>query len=131
MVDRALEQPTPQAFARMCRAVANLFDRWQLSTDEQLAILGYAPDSPEALHWLVRGDQALTNDTVMLDRIERLLRIHASLRLLFPDDPALRYSWVRRRNDDLDGRTPLDALSENPRVGLALVERLLDSQRQQ
>jgi hypothetical protein len=70
-----------------------------------------------------------TRDT--LDRAGFLLGIHKGLRLLFPEDPALRYDWVKRRNRLLDERTPLEVMLDEGLVGLARIARFVDFQRGQ
>ncbi|WP_425480165.1 antitoxin Xre/MbcA/ParS toxin-binding domain-containing protein [Cognatilysobacter segetis] len=45
-----------------------------------------------------------------VERARSLLTIHAGLRLLFPDDQNLRWTWVSRRNLALGGSTPLEVM---------------------
>jgi hypothetical protein len=111
--------------------VAVLFQRWRLSTAEQRALLGLESEDeclPEAQRLgpfeLARSDDAIA-------RMEDLLHIHAALRLLFPDDSELRYSWVRRANGDLQGVTPLSLMIHTGHDGIKRVARLLAFQLHQ
>lgn len=115
----------------LARVLVAVFERWGLSTDAQLSLLGLSPESRKLLGLYRRGARALPNQRDALDRAGYLLGIHKGLRLLFPEDQGLRYSWVTRRNQALRSRTPLDVMLEGGLVGLARVARLIDCQRGQ
>ena len=115
----------------LARVVMGLFERWQLSTDLQLALLGLSPESRKLLGLYRRGERALPASRDALDRAGYLLGMHKALRLLFPENPELRYGWIKRRNRLLDGRTPLEVMLEDGLVGLARIARSLDFQRGQ
>lgn len=115
----------------LARTLAALFERWALPTEQQLALLGMSPESRKVLAQYRRGERALPNNRDTLDRAGYLLGIHKGLRLLFPEDPELRFGWVRRRNRMLDGRTPLEVMLEEGLVGLARIARFVDFQRGQ
>lgn len=115
----------------LARVVAALFARWELPGDTQLALLGLSPESRKLLAQYRRGERALPNTRDTLDRAGYLLGIHKGLRLLFPEDPALRYGWIRRRNGLLGDRTPLDVMLADGLVGLARIARFVDFQRGQ
>jgi hypothetical protein len=115
----------------LARVVAALLTKWELPGDMQLALLGLSPESRKLLPQYRRGERALSNTRDTLDRAGYLLGIHKGLRLLFPEDDALRYGWVKRRNRLLDGRTPLEVMLDEGLVGLARVARFVDFQRGQ
>ncbi|MEZ0471217.1 antitoxin Xre/MbcA/ParS toxin-binding domain-containing protein [Luteimonas salinilitoris] len=115
----------------LARILAALFEQWALPTEQQLALLGMSPESRKVLAQYRRGERALPNSRDTLDRAGYLLGIHKGLRLLFPEDPELRFGWVRRRNRMLDGRTPLEVMLEEGLVGLARIARFVDFQRGQ
>ncbi|HSR65037.1 MAG TPA: antitoxin Xre/MbcA/ParS toxin-binding domain-containing protein [Xanthomonadaceae bacterium] len=115
----------------LARVVAALFGKWELPGEVQLALLGLSPESRKLLAQYRRGERALPNTRDTLDRAGYLLGIHKGLRLLFPEDPALRYGWVRRRNRQLGDRTPLEVMLEEGMVGLARIARFVDFQRGQ
>lgn len=112
----------------LARVVTILLERWALPTDTQLALLGMSPESRRLLTQYRRGERALPNTRDTLDRVGYLLRIHTGLRLLFPEDEALRYKWVSQRNRLLAERSPLDVMLEEGLVGLARVARLIEFQ---
>jgi len=115
----------------LARVVAALLDKWQLPTETQLALLGMSPESRKVLPQFRRGERPLPNTRDTLDRAGYLLGIHKSLRMLFPEDETLRYSWVHRRNRMLDDREPLQVMVDEGLVGLAKVARFVDFQRGQ
>lgn len=108
-----------------------LFERWNLSTDVQLSLLGLSPESRKLLGLYRRGERGLPASRDALDRAGYLLGMHKALRLLFPENPRLRYGWINLRNRQLEGRTPLEVMLEEGLVGFARVARFLDFQRGQ
>jgi hypothetical protein len=115
----------------LARILVALFERWSLTTDAQQSLLGLSPESRKLIGLYRRGERALPNQRDALDRAGYLLGIHKGLRLLFPENPELRYSWVHRRNQVLGGRAPLEVMLEDGLVGVARVARLVDFQRGQ
>lgn len=79
--------------------VDRLFDRWQLDEMTRRRLLG--PPSHQG---------AGTASGTAIDRGRGLLEMHAALRHLFPEDEALRWSWVHRGNRSLGGSTPLELM---------------------
>lgn len=110
---------------RLAKLLANLFDRWSLSRAERLGLLGLRPSSG-ALLSRYRNGTPLPNRRDVLERAGWLLAIHKALRLLFPRNPELRYSWVRRRNKDFADRSPLEVMTQEGMIGLFRVSRYLD-----
>ncbi|WP_313517679.1 antitoxin Xre/MbcA/ParS toxin-binding domain-containing protein [Pseudomonas sp.] len=113
----------------LARVVAALFERWRLDTDLQMQLLGMSPKSRKQLPKYRAGELALPNSRDTLDRVGYLLGIHKGLRLLFPEDETLRFSWVHRRNRVLEGATPLEVMVRDGLLGVARIARLVDFQR--
>lgn len=97
--------------------VDRLFDRWQLDEKTRRQLLSNDPE-------LRRAERP--ESSTATERARQLLTIDAGLRLLFPEDQDLRWTWVTRRNHASSGATPLevmligDAGSQMPRhVGLS------------
>lgn len=112
----------------LARLVARLFERWGLSSEDQLAMLGLSTSNRTALGRYRKGEPLPANRD-MLDRAGNLLSIHKNLRLLFPYDRDLAYSWMRARNRAFDGRTPVEVIREWGFVGLLTVRAYLDRAR--
>lgn len=115
----------------LARVVSALLDRWHLPGELQLSLLGMSPESRRLLPLYRRGERALPNSRDTLDRAGYLLGIHKGLRLLFPENEALRYRWVKIGNRMLDGRTPLQVMVEDGLVGVARIARFVQFQRGQ
>jgi len=99
-------------------------DRWKLSTDEQIRLLG-SPGRSTFFKWKKEGG-ALPTDT--LERISHLLSVWKALRILFTVDERAE-QWVRRSNDFFDGETALDVMLEGGVADIYRVRLYLDAQR--
>lgn len=110
--------------------VIKLFHLWGLNTSDQLELLGLSPKSRAMLSKYDRGE-ALPASRDMYDRVGWLMAIHKALRLLYPRNKDIRYSWVNRRNAAFDNLAPLDVMKEQGIIGIARVARYLDFYRGQ
>jgi len=110
---------------KLAKMVTRLFELWKLSTAEQLELLGLSRTSRSQLS-KYRNGGALPSSRDMLDRIGWLLSIHKSLRLLYPRNENIRYTWVNRQNQMLNEQRPLDVMKEQGLIGIASVARYLD-----
>lgn len=124
----AVDLSTQESRSELGQIVMRLFDRWGLDTATQLDLLGLSASS-RALLTRYRNGAAVPGTRDTLDRVGWLLSIHKALRLLYPYNDDMRYSWVARRNSAFDGRTPLDVMTEEGLIGIARVARYLDWQR--
>ena len=114
---------------KLATLVTRLFDRWELSTVDQLELLGLRPTS-RAMLGKYRKGAALPPTRDMLDRVGWLMAIHKSLRILYPQNPEICYSWVKRRNQMLGNLKPLEVMKEQGIIGLYRVTRFLDYLRE-
>ena len=110
---------------KLARMVTRLFELWELPSADQLELLGLSRTSRAQLSKYRKGG-ALPSSRDMLDRIGWLLSIHKSLRLLYPRNENIRYTWVKRRNKILDDQRPLDIMKHQGLIGIARVARYLD-----
>jgi len=126
-------QTPPLSDARSRRSLASalmrLFDQWKLDNASRLDLLGLSANSRALLTRYRKGEAGLPTSRDALDRAGWLLAIHKALRLLYPQNESLRHSWVRRRNQAFDNRTPLEVMREQGIIGLAHISRYLDYQR--
>ena len=98
-------------------------DRWKLSTDEQIVLLG-SPGRSTFFKWKKDGG-GLPADT--RERLSHMLGIWKSLRILFTQDDRGE-AWVRAKNRYFDGASALDVMLEGM-SGVIRVRRYLDAQR--
>jgi hypothetical protein len=110
---------------KLARLVTRLFELWALPVADQLELLGLSRTSRAQISRYRKGG-ALPSSRDMLDRIGWLLSIHKSLRLLYPRNESIRYTWVKRRNQILDDQRPLDIMKYQGLIGIARVARYLD-----
>ncbi|MBM0103977.1 DUF2384 domain-containing protein [Steroidobacter sp. S1-65] len=111
-------------------ALTKLFDLWQLSTADRLALLGMSSENRSALQRYAQGEPLAPNRDLM-DRAGHLLGIHKSLKLLYPRNDALAHGWMSARNSKFGGHTPIDVVKQYGLPGLALVRGTLDVMRGQ
>lgn len=114
-----------EARRKLARLVTRLFELWDLPTVDQLELLGLSRTSRAQISKYRKGG-AVPSSRDMLDRIGWLLSIHKSLRLLYPRNENIRYTWVKRRNQILDDQRPLDIMKYQGLIGIARVARYLD-----
>jgi hypothetical protein len=105
-----------------------LFELWDLTSEEKLAALGLSMENRAALGRYKRGE-AISASRDMLDRAGNLLSIHKNLRLLFPKNPDLSYSWMKTRNRAFNGNTPIGTIVDMGFPGLLYVRSYLDRAR--
>lgn len=125
-----LERAASADRGALARMVMKLLEHWELSTEDQLALLGLAATNRAALGRYKRGE-ALGGGRDQLERVGHLLGIHKNLRLLFPHNQALAYRWMTTRNRAFDNRTPTEVVKEDGFAGLLRVRAYLDHARGQ
>jgi Protein of unknown function (DUF2384) len=109
------------------RSFFRIASAWQLSVNEQRALLGWP--APSTYHKYKSGDTGtLSFDT--LTRISLVLGIYKALHILYPD-LQLADRWVKLPNGNpLFGGKPALALMAGGGIdGLLQVRRLLDARR--
>lgn len=112
----------------LAKLLMRLFEHWELDTSTQLNLLGLSEKS-RVLLTKYKDGMPLPKSRDVLDRAGWLLAIHKALRLLYPYNPTLRHSWIKRRNLKFNNLTPLDVMREQGLIGIARVSRYLDFQR--
>ncbi len=105
-------------------AFFGIADRWKLSTDEQILLLG-SPGRSTFFKWKKEGGN-LPTDTQ--ERLSHLLGIWKSLRILFTVDERGE-EWIRRKNRYFDGASALDVMLEGSVASIYRVRSYLDAQR--
>lgn len=98
-------------------------ERWALSTDEQIRLLG-SPGRSTFFKWKKEGG-SLPPDTG--ERLSHLLAVVKALRILFTRDER-GDEWIRRSNEFFDGRSALDVMQDGV-SGIYRVRQYLDAQR--
>ncbi|QKX16924.1 antitoxin Xre/MbcA/ParS toxin-binding domain-containing protein [Microbulbifer sp. YPW1] len=117
----------PKERSRIGQMLLKLFEHWQLSTPQRLSLLGLDRESHiDPNEYLSRGSLAVDRDKV--ERASTLLRIHKSLRVLFPENRDLVYQWVSQPNKHFDGLTAIEIVERHGMLGMYMVRGFLDQQ---
>lgn len=87
--------------------VTRLLEKWGLSQDEKEKILGCL---------------AATEEASSSEHLDLLLSLHRNLRILFPSNPEISNSWVRRGNGLIGGEQPLSIML---REGVSGIRKML------
>ena len=125
--DRAAPVSPAQMSAAGLRAFGRIAQAWELSVDEQLALLGEPPRST-FFAWRKQPDKAaLPRDT--LERLSNILGIYKSLQILLPESAA--DAWPRQPNAAplFGGGSALQRMLAGNVSDLNLVRRYLDGVR--
>jgi len=101
-----------------------LADVWQLSTDQQITLLG-SPARSTYFKWKKEGG-ALSVDQE--DRVSHLLSIFKALQILYPD-PHRADAWLRRPHRFFGGRSALDVTLDGKLEDIIRVRNFVDAQR--
>jgi hypothetical protein len=105
-------------------AFFGMAERWKLSTDDQILLLG-SPGRSTIFKWKKEGG-TLPADT--RERLSHLLSIWKALRILFTED-SRGEEWIRAPNRYFDGASALDVMLEGSVASIYRVRRYLDAQR--
>lgn len=126
-----IDMADPEARKKLAIMLMKLFVHWKLDQSAQLNLLGMSENSRSALDKYRKGESPLPKSRDMLDRAGYLLAIHKALRILYPKNKDICYSWVNLRNKAFDNLTPLDVIQSQGVLGAARVARYLDFVRGQ
>ena len=109
----------------LARMVMTLLDHWQLSTEDQAALLGIAASNRATLT-RYRTGMPIGTSRDQYERVGHLLAIHKALRLLFPQNRDLAYRWMGTRNKAFANLTPVEVIKEQGFAGLLVVRGYLE-----
>jgi hypothetical protein len=117
---KGLSSPALRTFFRIA-------DLWNLSVEEQMALLGVTARST-FFKWKKDPNIVLPKDT--LERISYILGIYKALQILLPSEKAAD-EWVKRPNTAalFGGRSALDRMLSGQVADLFVVRQYLDAQR--
>ena len=105
-------------------AFFEMAERWGLSIDQQITLLG-SPGRSTFFKWKKEGG-ALPKDT--RERLSHLLAMWKALRILFTQD-SRGEQWLNQPNDYLEGRTAIEVMLQGGMADIIHVRQYLDAQR--
>jgi hypothetical protein len=120
---------TESSRRRLTKIVMRLLDEWDLKTAEELGLLGLRITSRNMLQNYRNLVNIIPYDQDKLERVGLLLSIYKNIYDIYPENEALRKSWVKCPNQVFDGMRPLDIMLVKGLFGMAEVLRFLDLQR--
>jgi hypothetical protein len=124
--DSSIDLDSEESRVKIAKMVLTLFEHWQLTQVDQLNLLGMSEQSRSSLDKYRKGEKPFPKNRDLFDRVGYLLAIHKALRLLYPQNSDIRYSWVNRRNKAFDNYSPLEIIQKQGILGFARVARYLD-----
>ncbi len=113
---------------RLTQIIMRLLNEWQLSTAEQLTLLGLRQTSRNMLIRYRNLNSVIPYEQDKLERIGLLLAIYQMLHNLYPENKTIRETWIKRKNTQLNTQIPLEIMLEKGLFGMAYIMRFLDLQ---
>ncbi len=110
----------------MARFIMDMFGQWQLSLDDQHALLAL-PEAIRKRHMYKLGeDMPLPDDRDVLERAGHLLGIAEALCTYFPNSKHARARFICSRSKKFQKRTPLQIMVDDGVSGLIRIRSHLD-----
>jgi hypothetical protein len=109
------------------RAFFAIADKWALTPDEAMALLGH-PSKSTFYNWKKGETGQVAHSFDLASRISYVLGIFKALEILY-QRPELADQWVRRPNKAFGGRSAMERMRAGHMVDLAAVRDYLDSVR--
>jgi hypothetical protein len=125
MENTAIDIKSKESRMAAAKMVMRLLARWQLSTADQLALLGLNEKNRSTLVRYRQGG-ALQPRRDLLERVAYLFDIHVQLRTIFPTNRNLAYGWMTARVEDLHNLTPVEVVQKNGLIGLNMLNKYLN-----
>lgn len=131
---KARERGRPQrpiaesdALAAGMRAFFAIAEKWQLSADQAMALLG-RPSRSTFYNWKKGDIGQAAHSFDLASRLSYVLGIFKALEILY-QRPEMADEWVRRPNAAFGGQSALERMCSGQMVDLAAVRDYLDSVR--
>lgn len=112
---------------KLTQMLMRLFEHWQLNNEEQSKMLGLSPKTRTTISKYKNGSAAISFSRDTYDRVRLLLAIHKHLRMIFPKNQNLVYTWPKSRNAYFDFLTPIQVIEQEGFLGLARVYQYLEN----
>lgn len=111
--------PIPPEIESLSRMASKLFDLWKVPHADRARLLGVKTGDVALAVPQAGSPLVLTGETRLC--LGHLMAIHKELRILFPHDRELAYSWVNSPNKAFGGRKPIEVMVEQGGTGLQSV----------
>ena len=114
-----------EAAFRLTKMIMKLFELWSLSLKEQSLMLDISTKSTSTIASYKSGRTHIRLARDRYDRVCYFLSIHKALKILFPKNKVLAYSWPKARNRAFNDKTPIEVIVEDGYLGLHRVHSYL------
>ncbi len=108
-MERHLTEDDRKALAGV---LVDMFEQWGLSSQNQLALLGYPEGTGGRALRRLRQGSPFPQDAVQLHRAEQLLAIQDCLRTAYPRSGSMASYWLNQPNRHFNKRSPLSVMLE-------------------
>ncbi len=118
---------TDEQRQQQTQMMMQLFRHWQLTNAECSILLGLSPNTATSINNYNTGKASLPKCRDIQDRVGHLFAIHRYLKQAYPYNEDLAYSWIKSRNADFRGFTPLQIINKEGFEGLLRIRHYLES----
>lgn len=112
--------------AQLARLIVTLLDSWEVSAENQIALLGLPPETSTLVLRRYYENEPLPDEPALNERVDHLIGIADALRTSYPRNAHMGAIWMNRRNNRFDNRTPLAVLLEDGLPGFFAIRTHLD-----
>jgi hypothetical protein len=95
----------------LARAFWNLADKYNLSSSDLKVILGRDLDAKTIKKY--KEAESFPEGADFVLRAAHMLSIHWSLRVLYPHNPSLVYSWMKTKSPEFGNKSPMEILKDS------------------
>ncbi|CAC9439387.1 hypothetical protein [bacterium endosymbiont of Bathymodiolus sp. 5 South] len=106
-------------------SLTQVMENWQLTDQEQIALLGLKSLKPRHLYLYRRGDKSFDFDETSIKRAEMILGIHESLGTTYPTNRDYACLWLKRGVKKFKHKAPLELMLSGE-TGMKRVWHFLD-----
>ncbi|MFZ4712560.1 MAG: hypothetical protein ACOYL6_02500 [Bacteriovoracaceae bacterium] len=122
---------TKSQIKSLAKAFWKLVEKYELNNSDLHAILGKNFD-PKTLKKYKTSLSFPEGETDIVLRASHMLSIHWSLRVMYPHNSSLVYSWIKTKTPEFDNKSPIQILKESGYksfIALMSIRNYLDYKR--
>lgn len=113
--------PDPGHDPPLLNRVLPILEGWQLSSAQQIALLGLPSNARRRMLRSLTGDSPLADNPETALRVKHILEIHRLLRLIHPHSRAMADYWVTTPHIYFSNREPLQLMLDRGLAGMQIV----------
>ena len=110
----------------LTKAIMNILDTWGMQAAEQVAILDLPEKTPKRMLRRYRDDTPFPDTPEVMRRLEHIIGIADALRTTYPHNPQMGSIWMRRSNDRVQNKSPLQLIYDEGLDGILKIRTHLD-----